>query len=109
MNSNSTSPRSRSMNSVSWAKTAEDFRNCSYRDIDALINNVKHELIAVSDEQGLNDEESVEAVVSGKIRLNAEIYQRALKKVIFAPISDYMQELDAWEAKSEHQQNHTGG
>ena len=60
--------------SVSWAKMAEDFRNCSYRDIDALINNVKHELIAVSDEQGLNDEESVEAVVSGKIRLNAEIY-----------------------------------
>lgn len=85
--------------SVSWTKMAEDFRNCSYRDIDALINNVKHELIAVSDEQGLNDEESVEAVVSGKIRLNAEIYQRALKKVIFAPISDYMQELDAWEAK----------
>ena len=49
--------------------------------------------------QGLNDEESVEAVVSGKIRLNAEIYKKSLSKVIFAPINSYMKELEAWEAK----------
>ena len=78
---------------------AKDFKNCSYRDIDALINNVKRELITISDEQGLNDEESVEAVVSGKIRLNAEIYKKSLSKVIFAPINSYMKELEAWEAK----------
>ena len=85
--------------SISWEKMAKDFKNCSYRDIDALINNVKRELITISDEQGLNDEESVEAVVSGKIRLNAEIYKKSLSKVIFAPINSYMKELEAWEAK----------
>ena len=85
--------------SISWEKMAKDFKNCSYRDIDALINNVKRELITISDEQGLNDEESVEAVVSGKIRLNAEIYKKPLSKVIFAPINSYMKELEAWEAK----------
>lgn len=85
--------------SISWEKMAKDFKNCSYRDIDALINNVKRELITISDEQGLNDEESVEAVVSGKIRLNAEIYKKSLNKVIFAPINSYMKELEAWEAK----------
>ena len=85
--------------SISWEKMAKDFKNCSYRDIDALINNVKRELITISDEQGLNDEESVEAVVSGKIRLKAEIYKKSLSKVIFAPINSYMKELEAWEAK----------
>ena len=86
-------------NSISWEEMAGDFKDCSYRDIDALINNVKRELITISDEQGLNDEESVEAVVSGKIRLNSEIYKKSLSKVIFAPINSYMKELEAWEAK----------
>ena len=86
-------------NSISWEEMAGDFKDCSYRDIDALINNVKRELITISDEQGLNDEESVEAVVSGKIRLNSEIYEKSLSKVIFAPINSYMKELEAWEAK----------
>ena len=86
-------------NSISWEEMAGDFKDCSYRDIDALINNVKRELITISDEQGLNDEESVEAVVSGKIRLNSEIYKKSLSKVIFAPINSYMKELEAWESK----------
>ena len=86
-------------NSISWEEMAGDFKDCSYRDIDALINNVKRELITISDEQGLNDEESVEAVVSGKIRLNSEIYKKSLSKVIFAPINSYLKELEAWESK----------
>lgn len=85
--------------SISWEKMAQDFQNCSYRDIDALIDNVKRELVTISDEQKLNDEESVEALVSGKIRLTVDIYEKCLKRVIFAPNDSYMKDLDAWEAK----------
>ena len=84
---------------ISWDEIAQDFRDHSYRDIDALIDVIKREVVGITDDRELNDEESIDAVVTGEISLTREIYENCMDDVIFAPVDDYMEILNAWEAK----------
>ena len=84
---------------ISWEEIAQDFQNHSYRDIDQLIDVIKREVVGITDDRELNDRESIDAVVSGEISLTRDIYERCMDDVIFAPIDDYMEILNAWEAK----------
>ena len=84
---------------LSWEEIAQDFQDHSYRDIDQLIDIIKREVVGITDDRELNDKESMDAVVSGEISLTRDIYERCMDDVIFAPIEDYMEILNAWEAK----------
>ena len=84
---------------ISWEEIAQDFQDHSYRDIDQLIDVIKREVVGITDDRELNDEESIDAVVTGEISLTREIYENCMDDVIFAPVDDYMEKLNAWEAK----------
>lgn len=100
--------------SISWEEIAQDFKNHSYRDIDQLIDAIKREVVGITDDRELNDRESIDAVVSGEISLTRDIYERCMDDVIFAPVDDYMEMLNAWEAKmnigrKRKKKGHAGG
>lgn len=80
---------------VSLDEIAESFENCSYRDVNNLIRNIKLEVLDQVEQ--MDDEDAVRAVSSGDIRITRKMLEAARSKVIFTPVRMYLDELEAWE------------
>lgn len=82
---------------ISCESMVRDLEKCSYRDIDALITNIKLELIDITEKLHMDEKAAVDAIASGSIRLNKAVYEKALREIIFTPVDKYLKELGAWE------------